>query len=359
MPVDSPSFFDRTRTARKILVVDLGFLGDSVHLVPACWELRRNYPEAELHTLSATVGSEVLRLAPCVDRAWAYPLTKPSPPWWKHLEILGHLRRERFDVALSFSGGDRPVLVTALCGARFRLVHDSGRHHFYNRWIIPTWVPRQPDSLPVFEQRRQVLSAAGLSLGEPCWNLRVPDDAGTRAMVSGMGAKPVHLSVSSNTDLNDCPVASYTELATALLAGDPELTLVVSSGGDSRDQARCDALCSAVADPRMRRLPVGLTLGQLAAVLKSSRAHFGPDSGTLHLASALGVPTVATFRQRPGWRQWIPAVPNHRTLSADCACCAGNPQGCAATGQAACLERMEVPRVLGAIRELIAMRDPV
>ena len=74
-------FYERSRTARKILVVDLGFLGDSVHLVPALWEIKRHYPAAELHTLSAPVGAEVLRLAPCVNRPWAFPLGAPSPPW--------------------------------------------------------------------------------------------------------------------------------------------------------------------------------------------------------------------------------------------------------------------------------------
>jgi transposase len=61
------NFYKHTKSARKIMVVDLGFLGDSVHLVPALWEIKRHYPEAQLHTLSATVGAELLGLARCVD----------------------------------------------------------------------------------------------------------------------------------------------------------------------------------------------------------------------------------------------------------------------------------------------------
>ena len=86
-------FYEQTRSARKIIVVDLGFLGDSVHLVPALWEIKAHYPEVQLHTLSATVGAELLALAPCVDRAWAFPLTPQSPRWWKHRDILSALRR--------------------------------------------------------------------------------------------------------------------------------------------------------------------------------------------------------------------------------------------------------------------------
>ena len=96
------NFYEETKSARKIIVVDLGFLGDSVHLVPALWEIKRHYPTAQLHTLSAAVGAELLGLVPCVDRAWAFPLTPQSPPWWRHWDIIGALRREKYRRGLQF-----------------------------------------------------------------------------------------------------------------------------------------------------------------------------------------------------------------------------------------------------------------
>ena len=40
MMASSPEhFFQRTRHARKVMVLDLGFLGDTVHLLPALWML--------------------------------------------------------------------------------------------------------------------------------------------------------------------------------------------------------------------------------------------------------------------------------------------------------------------------------
>ena len=123
------SFLERTRAAAKIIVIDFGFLGDSIHLVPALWEIKRHYPGAELHTLSAPVGAELLALAPCVDRPWAFPLTAKSPPWWKHWDILWALRRQRFDVAFNFNGSDRSLFATAAMVAGLR----SGAKAFLER----------------------------------------------------------------------------------------------------------------------------------------------------------------------------------------------------------------------------------
>ena len=71
---DQTGFYTQTRVAKKILVVDLGFLGDTLHLVPALWEIKRHYPLSALHVLTSPLGAEVLRLAPCADRAWAIEL---------------------------------------------------------------------------------------------------------------------------------------------------------------------------------------------------------------------------------------------------------------------------------------------
>src|SRR5580658_3550482 len=136
------SFLERTRAARKIIVVDFGFLGDSVHLTPALWEIKRHYGTAELHTLSAPVGAELLQLAPCVDRPWAFPLTAKSPAWWKHWDILWALRRQKFDLAFNFTGSDRSLFATAFIGARWTLGLEAGRKHFWNGWLSGDWVKR-------------------------------------------------------------------------------------------------------------------------------------------------------------------------------------------------------------------------
>ena len=56
MPSDPAHFYSRTRAARKVIVVDLGFLGDTVHLVPALWDLKAAYAAASLHVLTSPVG---------------------------------------------------------------------------------------------------------------------------------------------------------------------------------------------------------------------------------------------------------------------------------------------------------------
>src|SRR5438552_7384716 len=112
MPSELAHFYSRTRGARKVIVVDLGFLGDTVHLVPALWELKTAYAEASLHVLTTPVGAQVLQLVPCVDRAWEVELMREKRSLAQQWRTVHALRRERFDVAFNFSGADRTVFMT-------------------------------------------------------------------------------------------------------------------------------------------------------------------------------------------------------------------------------------------------------
>ncbi|HRT07961.1 MAG TPA: glycosyltransferase family 9 protein [Candidatus Paceibacterota bacterium] len=340
MASELATFYDRTRGARKILVVDLGFLGDSVHLVPALWELRRHYPEAVLHTLSAPVGREVLALAPCVDAARAFPLPPNSPPWWRQWKLLVELRRERYDVALNFNGADRTIFLTALTGARWRLAHAGGRNHFWNRWLIAEWVPRRSKDLPVYEQKRQVLAAGGFELGPPRWNLQIPEPA-ARRFESLSGKRVVHFSLCASDPLREWPLQHWIELSRQLLEGFPDLRIVVSASGARREQERLRSFAEGVAHERVVALPPGLAIAELAAALSRCRLHVGPDSGVLHLAMALGTPTLALFRDHPEMGEWLPRGPSHRHLSSPCPCVGQAHPPCRAVGIPRCLQAIQ------------------
>src|SRR5215469_5461733 len=98
MPSELAHFYSRTREARKVIVVDLGFLGDTIHLIPALWELKSAYQNAGVHVVTTPLGAEVLRLAPCVERVWAVELQREKRSLGQQWDIIRGLRRERFDV---------------------------------------------------------------------------------------------------------------------------------------------------------------------------------------------------------------------------------------------------------------------
>ena len=330
--------------------MDLGFLGDTVHLVPALWELKQNYPAAALHVLTTPVGAQVLELTPCVERAWVLELDPAKRTLRQQYQVLRGLRRERFDVAFNFSGADRTVFMTALTGAGWRLGHAAGRWHFWNPWLVPTWVARRDPDLVVFEQRRQVLVACGLKVGAPRWDLAI-SEATRRWSEPLVRTRAVHFSINASSPLKEWPVEYWVELAKRLLAGEPNLQIIVTSSANAREQERLKAFVAGAGNQQLAALSQGLPITKLAAVLQRCQLHVGGDSGVLHLAVAMGLPTVSVFRDYGDANAWMPAGTAHQVLRVPCQCVNQRQQPCAATSRAECLARIEPARVAALVLE--------
>ena len=349
MPIALADLYLQTRHGRKVIVVALGFLGDSIHLIPALWEIKRNYPNAELHVATTPLGAEVLRLVPCVDRLWRVERNPRQFNWRHNSQILRAVRREHFDLAISVSGANRPVIWTGLNGARQRVAPAGARNHFWYPLLIPHWVPRQPPGMPVAEQHLNLLAACGLALSAPRWEFRLPEGARQKAeSLVPLGA--LHLSISASAALKEWPLENWGGLTRQLLARDPQARVVATGSLQPRELERLQALRQLVASERLITLS-GLGIAELAAVLQRCRLHVGADSGVLHLAAAVGLPTVSLFRDYHDASAWTPKGPKHHVFRAPCVCVNQREQPCAVQNLAACLAKLEVEKVVAAIQE--------
>jgi ADP-heptose:LPS heptosyltransferase len=353
MSADLATFYDKTRDARKIVVVDLGFLGDTIHLIPALHELKRNYSWAELHVLTSPVGGEVLALASCVDRAWAIEMSPHKRSLRQQWQVLRALRDERFDVAFNFSGADRTIFMTAFTGAPWRVAYQGARSHFWNRWLVPFWIPFIEPSGPVFERRREMLNLCGLNLAPPRFDLAIPNSAKEWAAAQIQG-EAIHFSINASTHLKEWPLEHWIELGKRP-SRESQPRILATGSDNPRERSRLDAFASALKDSRVQIFS-GLSIARLAALLSQCSLHVGADSGVLHLAMALGLPTISLFRDYPGLRGWLPRGPKHRSFTVKCACGGRNDGACQKLAAALCLKEISPEAVARSVMETLESR---
>jgi ADP-heptose:LPS heptosyltransferase len=346
------NFYSRTRDARKVIVVDLGFLGDTIHLLPALHDLKQKYSRAELHVMTSPIGCEVLGLASCVDRSWSIEMSSHKRSLRQQWRILRAVRREQFDVAFNFSGADRTIFMTAMTGARWRVAYRGGHSHFWSHWLVPDWIPFIQPTGPVFERRREMLKFCGLDSGPVCFDLQIPNAARDWARKE-VPENSVHFSINASTHLKEWPLENWIQLGKKL-ASESDLKIVATGSDNSRERVRLDAFDAALGS----RVQVfrGLSIARLAALLSRCSLHVGADSGVLHLAMALAVPTISLFRNYPSLRGWLPRGPMHRSITVNCVCVGQKHAVCLEQPTAACLKEIQPAAVAEVVREVLAGR---
>ncbi len=314
---DAPiHFFDRTRSARKVMVLDLGFLGDTVHLLPALWMVRQAYPTAELHCAVAEHVTSLMECVPWADRVWGYMRFPRHATLRENFQMVTALRHEKFDVLINLNGSDRSSWLTFLSGARERLgrMPEGGGRLFWKQ-MFTAYVQHSFWDEPIYVQRCRCLEKAGFSFALPQFHVQIPESHLQAANITMADAGTYfHVSPFTTDDRKELSPQQLAEFIGALAKQFPEKRWVISCAPTERERAKMEALLALWPVKPWRTFAGNLKLTELAAVIQGSALHFCGDTGTLHLALMAGARTVSWFWPNPGRKAWVPEGKGHRTI---------------------------------------------
>ena len=312
----TPGFYDESRFARRVMLLDLGFLGDSIHLLPALRILRQAYPEAELHVMVSEHVTKIMEVAPWVDKVWGYPRFPRGPKWYQDFGRIRRLRAANFDAVINLNGSDRSSILTGLSGARWRLGRrpEDGGPAFWSTMF--THIVEHPYKTELIStQRWHCLKKAGFPGAQPEVHPEIPEAArrSVREKAGGAGGW-IHLSPFTTEDYKELPPGQIAEVLDQLHRRFPGEKIILTCSGHVREQTKMFALLAALNFQPWRVFAGELDLLELAALLQSSRLHLGGDSGGLHVAWMTGVPTVTWFRRYDGLPDWQPVGDRYRSV---------------------------------------------
>ena len=312
----------------RILVVRRDNIGDLVCTTPLIAGLRARYPQVHLAALVNSYNAEVLEGNPALDAVHVYTKLKHRGTSESALHVISGklrlfatLRRARFDcVLLAKSGFDRQGLALARWIGPRAVVGFSPPTAQRARGLTHPVPPVAAETMHEVEVLARLGAALAVddALGPlraypsparvEAWRLRLPRLAVER------DRKWIALHVSAREAGRHWPAEKFAALAAAL-ARDGRIGFVLlwapGAADDPRhpgDDAKAQAIRSAVpAIVPLLAAPTG-RLADLTAVLSLCDAFIGADGGALHLAAALGLPTIALFEnlehKKRHWHPW-------------------------------------------------------
>ena len=316
--IPSEDFWHQAKPALKLLVLDLGFLGDTVHLIPALWAIRRAWPKAELHVMVAEHVTQLLEVTPWVDEVWGYPRFPKGPKPWQDWARIRKLRAAKFDAVLNLNGSDRSSFLTWLSGAPLRLGRCSALS-VKNQILFthPIVFPR--GGKMVSEQHCEFIQRAGIPCGPVEYHIRITAEVRKSvAQMLGDGDAParrfIHVSPFTTQDQKELPLDVLARALNMIFQAMPEVPIILSCAKNDRELGKLAVLSSLLEFTPHRTFAGNLGLLELVGVLSASRLHLGGDSGGLHVAVMAGASTISWFRRYDGVNEWAPSGERHRAL---------------------------------------------
>jgi len=286
---------------KKILIIRLDLLGDVVLSSPAIRALRDAYPNAHIAMLVLPYTAQIVRLFPEVDEVYTFDINQLRPSgdmlnlahYGELYHLLRRLRRERFDLCVSLYGL-WASLFSYGSGAHFRVGYRGESYPFMHNIAIGG--RRYCERKHEVEWNLVLAKAGGAKRTDLTFKLVIPRDVEEKVltMLKQEGVNDGDLLIGMHCGASNGSAKRWMTNGWAVLAD----TLIREKGAKVvfTGSANELPLVGEVVE-QMQETPIVMAgrtdLLELAALVRRCRLFVSGDSGPLHIAVALGIPTVA------------------------------------------------------------------
>jgi lipopolysaccharide heptosyltransferase II len=331
---------------KRVLVVRLRSIGDTVLATPSLVSLRRFLPDAEIDILLEDWVAPLLEGLDEVDHV--IPVGRSTS---SRFRTARQLRSRGYDVAFNLHGGTTGTFFTFASGARHRVGYASFQYSFlYNHLLderSPAWPGKKAHSA---QQQLTLIEHAGVPVDRHERSV-LPRNAeaeyGIDTRLSGIGEFAlIHPAAAFATKTwateNFARTAEYLNhlgLAAVAVAAPAERVIL-------------DALSAAASVPVVTFSD--LSLPEITALARRACVFVGNDSGIAHIAAAVDTPTVVVWGSSnlDFWRPWTGAPNEVVSEDFECRPCPGGD--CPKFGHPRCIEEVRPAIVFAAVDRVLA-----
>jgi heptosyltransferase-1 len=287
----------------RILLVKTSSMGDIVHNMPLIADIRKIYPDAifdwvveESFMEIAALNSLVSNFIPVTMRRWKKaPFSKQT--WREFFTFKRALKLHAYDVILDTQGLLKSALI---CRWAQGTSHGADFHTAREPWagLLYNYGHEVPSNLHAAVRNRMLGALAlGYALPEtpPVYDLNIP-----RLNLSlDLPSDYVMCLHSTARDAKLWPVEHWITLGKYLASQNQSMLL---PWGNKIEQERAELIASSV--PNALVLPK-MRLTDLASITAKAKAAIGLDTGLMHLAVAMDIPTLAIFTDTYIWQAGV------------------------------------------------------
>jgi lipopolysaccharide heptosyltransferase II len=342
----------------RILVLALRAIGDMVLVTPVIRALSEAHPGASIDVVAEAFASDVFEGSPRIARL--LPIDRAAQrklPWHRKaaadLSRLAEIRRGRYDAVVDLFSGPRSAWMALASGAPLRVAEGiRGRKSFYTETVAVVHEGRH-----LVERMMQIAEPLTgiVPIPPPEIFLRAEERAAaaSRMARAAPGDGPLAmLFPGAGWAHKRWPAEKFAALGDRLAEGGCRVAVL----GGPRDVEQCGRAAAG-----MKTRPAVLSgierLRESIALIDQAALFVGNDTGPMHIATGLGVPTVGLFGPADivKYRPW---GDNGCAVSANLPCspCPQQEDTCHRHGfrPGECMERIAVDTVFEKAAEMLA-----
>lgn len=280
----------------SICILRLSALGDVSHVLPLINAIKKHHVDAEISWIIGKTEAQLLKAVPDIE----FIVFDKQGGIAAIRQLRQALKGRQFDILLHLQVAARANLLSLLIKAPVRIGWDKPRWRDRHQWFIKQSIDSVAEQHQV-DAFLEFAAALDIPTGHPQWNLPVAAaDLAWAKQVLGDGPPILMISPCSSHPLRNWQATRYAEVADYAIS-----TLqmrVVLTGGPTALELKTGHEIEAAMHNQPQNLIGKDNINQSVALLQQAALVISPDSGPIHLASALGTPVIGLYAASPSRR---------------------------------------------------------
>ncbi|HKQ31054.1 MAG TPA: glycosyltransferase family 9 protein [Burkholderiales bacterium] len=272
----------------RLCLLRLSALGDICHTLPIVRAIQRAWPRTELTWIVGRIEHGLVHDVPGIE----FIVFDKSQGLGAYAELRRQLRGRRFDALLHMQVALRASLASLCVASPIRLGFDRARARDF-QWLFTNCTIAARPHEHVMDGLFGFAEALGIRERRLAWEIPIPAQAHEFAQQTLGDAPALVISPSASASERNWNTQGYAALAD--YAEQRYGMHVVLTGGPGAGEREVAHAIVEQARGRPLDLVGRTTLKQLLAIFARAKVVVAPDSGPIHMATAVGVPVIGLY----------------------------------------------------------------
>lgn len=334
------------RDVKKILVIKLRHLGDTLLTTPIFYTLKKYLKDVQVDAFVYDDSFEVLKNNPNINEIFTYNRNIKNLSFFKRLKneikILRSIRKRKYDLVINLTQGDRGAIIALFSKAKYRVGFDPEKTGFFKKEKIYTHLIKSTKTKRhEVEKHLDALRRIGI--------FPKKEDKKLFFKIPSFAEKNIRLLLSENNiPINEFVLIhpttrwrfkcwdKFDELIKYY--NKKHQKVIVVSG---KSQVEVDMVNDITQDLDVFNLAGKVTIDELAVLITYSKIFYCLDSFSFHLANALQAKVIAFFGPSCELTWGIWENQRAKIIKSDISCRPCSLDGCGGSKISECMREIE------------------
>ena len=337
---------------KKILIIRLSALGDTIHTLPLLSAIKKQYPNAIVDWIVQQKASKFILNNPLINKVYVLPNKPKHKEFW---QIISEIQKENYDIVIDTQQLLKSGIILHFSKGKRKITLDKGREfsHIFANEIIKTGKELFDINFHVVERNLLIAKYLGcedlsINFSTPNFEQEYSEEVKTTIENLDKTKKTIVLAPTTTWDNKHWIIQGWVDVIKEF---ENNYNIILTA--DKNGAKTVEEIITKSESKNLINLANKTTLSDLIYIFQNTDVLLSPDSGSAHVAWACGNCKIITLFFATSKNRTAPFGDNYYSFNANIDCAPCMSKKCRKNNKNECISKINSSEIINILKKVL------